>query len=151
MQEVKKGDTIKVHYKGTLTDGSVFDSSENREPLEFEVGSGMVIPGFDNGVIGMHVGDKKTVNIPAAEAYGQTQEELFLEFPINQFPEDLKPEVGMQLSMSNTQGQQFPVTIKEVKDEVVILDANHPLAGKDLTFDLELVDIQSKSPLIIMP
>ncbi len=151
MQEVKKGDTIKVHYKGTLNDGTVFDSSENREPLEFEVGSGMVIPGFDNGVMGMHIGDKKTVNIPAGEAYGELQNELFLEFPINQFPADLKPEVGMQLSMSNTQGQQFPVAIKEVKEEVVILDANHPLAGKDLTFDLELVDIQSKSPLIIMP
>ena len=148
MQQVKKGDTIKVHYHGTLTDGTIFDSSNGREPLEFEVGGGMVIEGFDNGVLGMAVGDKRTVQIPAAEAYGTKNEDMLMEFPIDRFPTDLVPEVGMQLNMSNNEGEQFQVVIAEVADEFVILDANHPLAGKDLIFDLELVDLKSKSLII---
>ena len=152
MQQVKSGDTVKVHYHGKLTDGTTFDSSEGREPLEFEVGSGSVIAGFDSGVTGMTVGEKKTINIPVEEAYGQKQEDLFMEFPRDRFPEDVTPEVGMQLNMSNGSGQNFPVIIREVKEDAVILDANHPLAGEDLTFDLELVEIKGgKSPLIIMP
>lgn len=152
MQQVKSGDTVKVHYHGKLTDGTTFDSSEGREPLEFEVGSGSVIPGFDTGVTGMQIGEKKTVNIPVDEAYGPKQEDLYMEFPIDRFPEDMKPEVGMQLNMSNGSEQDFPVVIAEVHDDTVILDANHPLAGEDLTFDLELVEIKGgKSPLIIMP
>ena len=151
MQEVKKGDTIKVHYHGKLTDGTTFDSSEGRTPLEFEVGSGMVIPGFDEGVTGMKVGDKKTVHIPAEEAYGAKQEDMFMEFPMNRFPEDMKPEVGMTLNMSNGSGEQFPVIVAEIGDEIVILDANHPLAGQDLIFDLELMEIAGASPLIILP
>jgi len=151
MREVRNGDTIKVHYRGRLEDGTVFDSSEGREPLQFEVGSGMVIPGFDKGVLGMTVGQKKTVIIPVDEAYGPVQEEMYMEFPINRFPEDMKPEVGMSLNMSNGSGQAIPVVIAEVLDEVVILDANHPLAGEDLTFDLDLVDISGGKPLIIMP
>ena len=151
MQQVKKGDTVKVHYHGKLTDGSTFDSSEGREPLEFEVGGGMVIPGFDSGVTGMAVGEKKTITIPADEAYGQKHEEMIMEFPKERFPADMNPEVGMQLNMSNGSGQNFPVVIIEIKDEVVILDANHPLAGEDLTFDLELVEIKGSKPLIIMP
>lgn len=151
MQQAKKGDTVKIHYHGRLTDGTTFDSSAGREPLEFELGSGMVIPGFDLGVSGMTVGEKKTINIPAAEAYGEKNEEMILEFPRAQFPADMTPEVGMQLNMSNNQGQNFPVVIVEVKDEVVMLDANHPLAGKELIFDLELVEISGGSPLIVMP
>lgn len=150
MQQVKKGDTVKVHYHGTLVDGSIFDSSEGREPLEFEVGSGMVIEGFDNGVMNMAIGEKKVVNIPFDQAYGPRNNDMIMEFPIERFPTDLVPEVGMQLNMSNTEGEQFPVQIVEVADEHVLLDANHPLAGKDLVFALELVEIQSKS-MIIMP
>lgn len=151
MSEVKNGDTIKIHYRGTLDDGTVFDSSEGREPLQFEVGSGMVIPGFDNGVLGMTIGQKKTINIPVEDAYGPVQDEMFMEFPIDRFPADMKPEVGMSLNMSNGSGQAIPVVIAEVLDEVVVLDANHPLAGEDLTFDLELVEIVGAKPLIIMP
>lgn len=151
MQQAKKGDTVKIHYHGRLTDGTTFDSSEGREPLEFELGGGQVIPGFDLGVTGMAIGEKKTINIPAAEAYGEKNEEMILEFPKAQFPEDMVPEIGMQLNMSNGQGQNFPVVIVEVKEEVVMLDANHPLAGKELIFDLELVEIAGGSPLIIMP
>lgn len=154
MQNVKEGDKVKVHYEGRLNDGTTFDSSEGRQPLEFEVGSGSVIPGFDSGVKGMEVGEKKTVNIPVEEAYGPKQEDLLMEFPIDRFPEDMKPEVGMTLNMSNGQGQNFPVVIVDVKDDVVVLDANHPLAGQELIFDIELVEInggEKKSPLIIMP
>ena len=151
MQQVKKGDTVKVHYHGKLTNGSTFDSSEGREPLEFEVGGGMVIPGFDEGITGMTIGEKKTIHIPADQAYGPKQEEMIMEFPKDRFPEDMVPEVGMQLNMSNGSGQNFPVVIAEVREAVVILDANHPLAGEDLIFDLELVAIEGGSPLIIMP
>ncbi|MFY8090369.1 MAG: FKBP-type peptidyl-prolyl cis-trans isomerase [Chitinophagaceae bacterium] len=148
--QAKKGDTVHIHYHGTLTDGSIFDSSLQREPLTFEVGSGMVIPGFDNGVTGMQVGEKKTIHIPFMEAYGPVQEEMIMEFPKANFPPNITPEVGMQLAMNDGQGNQMPVTIVEVKEESVVLDANHALAGKDLIFDLELVDIKPKS-LIVMP
>jgi peptidylprolyl isomerase len=151
MQQVKKGDTVKVHYHERLEDGTTFDSSQGREPLEFEVGSAMVIAGFDEGVTGMQVGKKKTIHIPASEAYGPVQQEMIMEFPKNRFPADLTPEVGMQLNMINGQGQNFPVVIVEVTDDVVVLDANHPFAGKDLIFDLELGEISGGSPLIIMP
>lgn len=151
MQQVKKGDTVKVHYHGKLTNGTTFDSSEGREPLGFEVGGGMVIPGFDEGVTGMAIGEKKTIHIPADQAYGPKQEEMIMEFPRDRFPADMVPEVGMQLNMSNGSGQNFPVIIAEVREAVVVLDANHPLAGEDLVFDLELVAIDGASPLIIMP
>lgn len=150
MQQVKSGDTVKVHYHGRLTDGTTFDSSEGREPLQFEVGAGMVIAGFDNGVTGMAVGEKKTINIPVHEAYGPKDENMIVEFPISNFPADLKPEVGMQLNMTNGGGQVIPVTITEIGAESVTLDANHPLAGQDLVFDIEVVDINSPSR-IIMP
>ncbi len=151
MQQVKKGDQIKVHYHGRLTDGTIFDSSAGRQPLEFEVGSGMVIKGFDEGVTGMAVGDKKTISIPADEAYGPRQEEMVIEFPIKNFPPDITPEVGMTLQMHGDNGQELPVVITAINEESITLDANHPLAGKELVFDLELVDIKGKSPLIIAP
>ncbi len=150
MQQVKQGDKIKVHYHGKLTDGTTFDSSEGRSPLEFEVGSGAVIPGFDEGVMGMAVGDKKTINIPAEQAYGPRVQELVMDFPKDRFPEDMVPEVGMMLTMHNGNGQEFPVTIVDVKEDAVTLDANHHLAGQELIFDLELVDIESKSKIITL-
>jgi peptidylprolyl isomerase len=150
MQQVKKGDKVKVHYHGRLTNGETFDKSEGREPLEFEVGSGMVIKGFDDGVTGMTVGEKKTVNIPFIEAYGPKNPDMLIEMPKDRFPKDMEIEIGMPLGMSDGQGQQFQVTVTEIKDDVVTLDANHPLAGQDLIFDLELVAIDTK-PLIIMP
>lgn len=150
MQQVKSGDKVKVHYHGKLRSGETFDSSQGREPLEFTVGSGQVIKGFDQGVMGMQVGDKRTVEIPVQDAYGAKQDEMIIEFPRNQFPPDMKPEAGMQLMMNNGAGQSFPVTVTEVKEESVILDANHPLAGQDLIFDIELVEIVPTSK-IIMP
>lgn len=151
MQQVKSGDTVKVHYHGRLTDGTTFDSSEGREPLEFKVGNGDVIKGFDDGVTGMTVGDKKTVHIQADDAYGQKDDERVVEFPKGNFPPDLKPEVGMQLNMTNGSGQVIPVVIRAVNEETVMLDANHPLAGQDLIFDIELVDISGGASRIIMP
>lgn len=143
MEQVKNGDTVKVHYHGRLEDGTTFDSSEGRNPLEFEVGAGNVIKGFDEGVLGMQKGEKKTIHIPAEDAYGPSVPENIIEFPRSQFPEDMKPENGMQLNLRSQDGQSFPVVITEVRDDVVVLDANHPLAGKALIFDVELVEIQA--------
>lgn len=151
MSQVKKGDKVKVHYHGKLTSGETFDSSEGRAPLEFEVGGGMVIKGFDEGVTGMNVGEKKTINIPYNEAYGPRNPEMVIEIPKERFPQDLEIEIGMPLMMSDQQGQQFQVTVVEIKETAVMLDANHPLAGQDLVFDLELVEIVGGSPIIIMP
>ena len=151
MQQVKSGDKVKVHYHGKLTSGVTFDSSAGREPLEFEVGSGMVIKGFDEGVTGMIVGEKKTINIPADEAYGPVNPDMLMDFPKERFPADLQLELGMQLMMSDPSGQQFPVKVNEIKEDVIVLDGNHPLAGEELIFDLELVEITGSKPLIIMP
>lgn len=151
MAQVKSGDKVKVHYHGKLTSGETFDSSEGREPLEFEVGSGMVIKGFDDGVTGMSVGEKKTINIPYNDAYGARNPEMLIEMPKERFPKDMEIEVGIPLGMSDEQGQHFEVTVAEIKEDVIMLDANHPLAGKDLVFDLELVEIVGGKPLIIMP
>ncbi|MBC7866640.1 MAG: peptidylprolyl isomerase, partial [Gloeobacteraceae cyanobacterium ES-bin-316] len=151
MQQVKSGDKIKVHYHGRLTSGETFDKSEGREPLEFEVGSGMVIKGFDEGVTGMSVGDKKTINILFNEGYGPKNPDMIIDMPKDRFPKDMEIEVGMPLAMSDGQGNQHQVVIVEIKEDVVILDANHPLAGQDLIFDLELVEIIGAKPLIIMP
>src|SRR5947209_986535 len=149
MQQVKNGDKVKVHYHGKLRSGETFDSSNGREPLEFTVGSGQVIKGFDQGVMGMQIGEKKTVEIQAEDAYGDKDERNIIEFPKDQFPPDVVPEEGLQLMMSNGQGQSFPVTIAEVKDDSVVLDANHPLAGQDLIFDIELLEIVPTSRIIM--
>ena len=142
MAQAKAGDKISVHYTGKLTDGTLFDSSTGREPLEFEIGSGMVIKGFDEGVTGMSVGDKKTVHIPAAEAYGDMNPEHMAVFNKAEIPSDIPYEVGMQLNMhQDGSGQVMQVTVVEVTDLTITLDANHPLAGKDLIFDLELISI----------
>lgn len=132
---------MKVHYQGRMTNGETFDSSEGREPLQFQVGQGMVIPGFDNGVLEMKEGDKKTVEIPVENAYGPRDESLVIEFPREKLPPDLKPEEGMQLQLSNQDGQAYPVVVTSVGENSIMLDANHPLAGEDLIFDIELVEI----------
>jgi len=141
MSQAKSGDTVKIHYTGTLEDGEEFDSSVGREPLEFALGSGQVIPGFDNAVDGMTVGESKTVTLPAAEAYGDRHDQLVQEVPRTALPEDMTPEVGMQLQSQNPDGQIMNLVVIEVGVESVTLDGNHPLAGKDLTFAIELVEI----------
>jgi len=135
------GDTVHVHYTGKLDDGTVFDSSEGRDPLAFTVGSGQVVPGFDEAVSGMQVGDSKTVRIGPADAYGEHREDLVLDVPTEQLPEGLEPEVGMELGLRGQDGQTMPVRVAAVADDAITLDANHPLAGKALTFDVELVDV----------
>lgn len=142
MAEVQPGNTVLVHYTGKLEDGTVFDSSSGRDPLEFEVGSGQVIPGFDNAVTGMKPGDARAVTIPAEQAYGPRREELLMKVERRQFPEGANPEIGQQFQMSQEGGQNFVVTVAEVEGEHVTLDANHPLAGKDLTFEVEVVDVK---------
>ncbi|MGB0166186.1 MAG: FKBP-type peptidyl-prolyl cis-trans isomerase [Luteibaculum sp.] len=138
---VKANDKVKVHYTGTLSNGEVFDSSEGKEPLEFTLGSGQIIPGFENAVMGMKVDESKTINIPSAEAYGERNDDLIQEVPNEQLSPDLKPKVGMQLMSQTPDGNQVPLVVKEVKENSFIVDANHPLAGEDLTFELKLVEI----------
>lgn len=141
MATARPGDTVRVHYTGRLDDGTVFDSSEGREPLEFILGSGMVIAGFDDGVEGMSPGETKSVWIPAADAYGAHDEDLLLLVERDRFPPDISLEIGQRLQMTREGDAPVLVTVAEVTDEGVVLDANHPLAGRDLTFDLELVEI----------
>lgn len=130
-----------MHYTGTLTDGTQFDSSVGREPLEFTVGAGQMIKGFDSGVVGMNVGEKKTLNIPAHEAYGERDDQAIIEFPATNVPADMKLEPGMQLTLRNQYGQPVPVVVMEVRADVIVMDANHMLAGKELVFEVELVEI----------
>jgi peptidylprolyl isomerase len=135
------GDTVRVHSKGTLSDGSMFDSSEGREPLEFVVGSGQVIPGFDTAVADLAVGETATVTIPAEDAYGEHSPEGLQTFPRDAFPPDANPEVGWAVELSAPDGQRVPATVAEVTDESITLDFNHPLAGQDLTFEITLVEV----------
>ena len=139
--QAKNGDKVKVHYTGKLTNGEQFDSSTGREPLEFTVGAGQMIKGFDAAIPGMVVGDKKTINIPAEEGYGEKDPNAIIEFPRENVPADMQLEPGMPLTLSNQQGQPVPVIVVEVKDDIIILDANHFLAGQELVFDIELVSI----------
>lgn len=141
MQEAKQGDQVKVHYTGTLTSGEQFDSSAGRAPLEFTVGAGQMIKGFDAAVPGMKVGDKKTITIAPEDAYGERSDEAIIPFPASNVPPDMKLDVGMQLTLSNEMGQPFPVVVMEIREDMIMLDANHSLAGQTLIFDIELVEI----------
>jgi peptidylprolyl isomerase len=141
MSNAKSGDTVKIHYTGTLNDGTTFDSSAGREPLEFELGSGQVIPGFDKAVEGMTVGEQKQVNIPVEDAYGPRNEQMIQEVPKSALPEDLTPEEGMALRAQQPDGNVVNLTVTAVGDDSITVDANHPLAGQPLTFDIELVAI----------
>lgn len=141
MSQAKSGDTVKIHYTGTLDDGTQFDSSAGREPLAFSLGGGEVIAGFDSAVDGMSVGDSKTVTIPPGEAYGERHDQLVQEVPVTALPEEMKPEVGTQLQSQSPDGQMMNLVITEVGVENITVDANHPLAGQALTFAIELVEI----------
>jgi peptidylprolyl isomerase len=149
MAQAKAGDRVRVHYTGRLDDGSVFDSSECGEddcgcghgPLEFTIGAGEVIPGFDAGVTGLSVGESKTIHIPVEDAYGERIEEMVADVPRGDLPAEMKPEVGQQLEVTQEDGQLFQVLVTEVTDEKITIDVNHPLAGKALNFDLKLVEI----------
>lgn len=141
MSQVKANDKVKVHYTGKLSNGEVFDTSSDREPLEFQMGKGQLIPGFENGVMDMKVNEKKTVVIPVEEAYGPSRPELIQEVPNDKLPADLKPEVGMGLVSSTPDGQEIQLVVKEVKDTAIVVDGNHPLADQELTFELEVVGI----------
>ena len=135
MSQVKQNDTVKVHYTGKLADGQVFDSSVERgEPIEFTLGQGQLIPGFEKGLIDMEVNEKKTINIPKDEAYGEPREELIQEVPKSQLPEEIKPEVGMGLVSKTPDGREMNLIVKDVKEDSIVVDGNHPLAGKDLIF-----------------
>lgn len=144
MSKAEKGKTVKVHYTGTLNDENktLFDSSREREPLEFTLGEGQMIQGFDNAVEGMAVGESKKVEIPMDEAYGPRKDEAIISVSKTQLPEGMEPEVGMQLEATQQDGRKQLLVVADVKEEEVVLDANHPLAGKDLVFDIELVDVK---------
>ena len=141
MPEAKQGDTVKVHYTGKLDDGSVFDTSAEREPLEFTVGAGSVIPGFEQAVIGLQPGESRETTIDATNAYGQRSSDLVTEVKREQLPQELEVSVGQQLQVSMANGQTAVVMVTDITDTSVIIDANHPLAGQDLTFSIELVEI----------
>lgn len=142
MSQVKENDTVKIHYTGKLENGEVFDSSEGREPLEFTLGQGQIIPGLEKGLMDMKENDKRTLNIPSGEAYGDHREEMLQEVPKDQLPPEIKPEVGMGLVSQSPDGQKMQLTVAEVKEQSIVVDANHPLAGKDLVFDVELLEIK---------
>jgi peptidylprolyl isomerase len=143
MAQAKAGDTVQVHYTGTLADGTIFDSSAGRDPLEFRLGSGQVIKGFDDGISGMEVGEHKSVNIPVEDAYGPAHEEYIFMIERAELPADIPLELGMTLNMhEDGNPQPTPVIVRDLTETTVTLDANHPLAGQDLTFDVELVGIK---------
>ena len=141
MAQAKNGDKVEIAYTGRLGDGTVFDSSEGQEPLAFTLGDGMVIPGFEEAVMGMENGDKKTVTIIEADAYGPHNEDLIIKVERTQLPKDLEVSPGQHLHLQDQEGNPLPVMVKELDDTHITLDANHPLAGKDLIFDLELLSI----------
>lgn len=139
-EAIKNGDTISVHYTGKFESGETFDSSEGRSPLKFTTGAGQLIKGFDNAVIGMNVGDKKTVNIPPAEGYGERNEDMIIDMPKANMPEDMKVEAGMTVQLADQAGNPVPATVHEICEDVIKMDVNHPLAGKTLVFDIEIAE-----------
>jgi len=141
LSQVTNADTVRVHYTGKTDDGIVFDSSREREPLEFTMGQGQLIPGFEKAVEGMKIGDSTTVRIPADEAYGEKRDDMVVDISRQQIPPDISPEIGMVLQMQQPNGMPLNVTVTNVSDDSVTLDANHPLAGQALTFDIELIEI----------
>lgn len=141
MAQAKQGDTVKVHYTGKFEDGTVFDTSVDREPLEFTIGEGQLIPGFENAVVGMEPGQSRTTEVPADEAYGPYNEDMLLVVEKDQFPDNVEPQVDQQLQVRQADGSTFVVRVTDVSDSQVTLDANHPLAGEDLTFEIELLEI----------
>jgi len=141
MTQAKNGDTVKVHYTGKLDDGTAFDSSVNKDPLQFKIGDGRMIPGFEQAVIGMKPGEKKVATIATDQAYGPHREDMVRSVERNTFPPHIQPEVGQQLQIPQTDGHKILVTVTNVSESNVTLDANHPLAGQDLTFDIQLVEI----------
>lgn len=146
----KPGDTVRVHYRGTLDDGSEFDSSAGREPLEFEVGAGEVIPGFDTAVADLEIGQSATVTIPPCDAYGEHMDEAMQEFPLDAFGGQV-PELGWAVELQAPDGQRVAATVVEIGDDIVTLDFNHPLAGQTLTFEIELVEIVGGGSGILLP
>lgn len=141
MSKVKLGDTVKVHYTGKLDDGTIFDSSREREPFQVNLGAGNVIPGFENGIIGMEVGQSKTVTIPPEDGYGSRRQDLVVEVKEKDFPDNIEPEPGQRLRVKQADGSVVNVTVAGVDSGVITLDANHPLAGKTLTFEIELMEV----------
>ncbi len=141
MSQAKSGDTVRIHYTGTLEDGTQFDSSAGRDPLEFALGSGQVIAGFDTAVDGMSVGESKSVTIPPEEAYGERHDQLVQQVPKSALPDEIDPAVGMQLQSRSPEGQVMNLVVTEVDEQSITVDGNHPLAGQSLTFAIELVEI----------
>lgn len=148
MAQAKQGDTVRVHYTGQFEDGTVFDSSVDREPLEFTIGAGDVIPGFEQAVVGMSPGETKREKIAAENGYGEHHDEMVLDIDRSQLPPGLNPEVGQELQLTQPNGQPVVVVVTDVSDLTITLDANHPLAGQDLVFDIELVEINGRNGLI---
>ncbi|TXD48826.1 peptidylprolyl isomerase [Polaribacter sp. IC073] len=142
MSQVKENNTVKVNYTGKLSDGQVFDTSEGKEPIEFTLGQGRLIPGFEKGLIDMELNEKKTITIVKEEAYGEVNNDLIQEVKKTELPQDMTPEVGMGLVSKSPDGQEMNLMVVEVRDESIVIDGNHPLAGKDLIFDLEVVEIK---------
>ena len=143
MSKAKNGDTVKVHYTGKFENGDVFDTSDGREPLSFTLGKGQLIPGFEKSVEGMDVGEEKTITLAPQEGYGERDDQLVKEFPRTSLPENMKVEIGSRLRMNTTQGQVVDVTVVEFDEKTVTIDANHPLAGQTLVFDIRLEEIDS--------
>ena len=141
MNQVTVNSTVKVHYTGKLADGEVFDTSEGKEPIEFTLGQGQLIPGFEKGLIDMKLNEKKTINMTKDDAYGEVNETLIQEVKKTDLPQDMEPKVGMGLVSKSPDGQEINLMVVEVKEETIVIDGNHPLAGRDLIFDLEVVEI----------